>query len=326
LHLVSALLLVLWANILRITIATAVLSRTGVDLFNGSVHVLFGWSIFILALALVYCVDQVLSRWLDRHRRHRGRAPAAGTSSRSSPSSATSVPGPIPVWLGIAVALSLAFAGVGVWTHLQLRGAWAPPRLPPGATFDLPARLGDWERVDVARPAATNLGELEGKHSSMWTYHRGRLTAVVALDYPFLGYHDNTVCYRTTGWTLLQRTQQSVPDGPFELVRMEKPPFLQGVLRFSLCDESGRWITAADSVFAGGSTGPRGWVAQTRRVSESLYAYQVQVLSESYTGWTAEQEAQLGELYDAVRAQVRGQLLKQLGNATPQLAPGEAQR
>src|SRR5271166_1591998 len=70
---------------------------------------------------------------------------------------------------------------------------------------DLPERVGPYQREGFAVERNGSPG-IRGEHSRVWTYRSPRATAVVSADYPFVGWHEVTDCYRGEGWILQGRT------------------------------------------------------------------------------------------------------------------------
>jgi hypothetical protein len=75
---------------------------------------------------------------------------------------------------------------------------------------------------------------------------------VAAIDYPFTGWHELTVCYQANGWTIRKRQgRQESLDGvhriPLVEVRLDREPVeADGLLYFALVDEQGNWLTDPD--------------------------------------------------------------------------------
>jgi hypothetical protein len=194
---------------------------------------------------------------------------------------------------------------VGVWSQVRVGAAWATASLGADARFDLPPVLAGWEKLNneasiVERP------QTEGAESRVWQYRRGGLIANVAFDYPFNGYHDLTVCYRVSGWSLLDRTDS---DGEVR-VSMSRPPGLNGLLKFTAIDEQGRWVGEPPPET---QTGLALHIARASEYGRAEPSYQVQVLTQSYTSFTDDQRRSLDGLFLAARGNLRAQLLTQLG-------------
>src|SRR5206468_1269734 len=69
----------------------------------------------------------------------------------------------------------------------------------------------------------------------------GRLSAAVALDCPFRGYHDLSCCYETVGWRINAGGGPDPGGEAFSVYSMTFP-LSQGLLCFGLLDEGGHWL------------------------------------------------------------------------------------
>jgi hypothetical protein len=109
-----------------------------------------------------------------------------------------------------------------------------------GANFVMPEQIGEWRRVEKEAPNLQKI-ETQGVYSQSWHYQKANQTVAVALDYPFLGYHDVFICYTGKGWTVTQsdsiaaRSSKSLV--PYVHARMQDGLGLYGTLWFSTVDE-----------------------------------------------------------------------------------------
>jgi hypothetical protein len=227
------------------------------------------------------------------------------------------------------------FGLVGMWQlTVAARGAlYAAPALErslaPLTAVDLPERVGPYRRegFDVEQNAAPGI---RGEHSRVWTYRSPRATAVVSADYPFVGWHEVTDCYRGEGWILQGRTVEpggADQAGPRVAAGMVKPLERYGLLVFAFDDERGEPLSPPSS---------RGWRAVLReRLSYGLMrlhggqpsgqsrggpvsSYQIQVLWASEDPPTPADQGQVRELFEQARAAFRRALT---GSATSGPAP-----
>jgi hypothetical protein len=152
--------------------------------------------------------------------------------------------------------------------------------------------------------------EMEGFKSKRWIYQRGSLTAAVAVDYPFCGFHNLAVCYANSGWgSLTIRTFERTDVAPFTTCIMGKP-LTYGYVHFALIDETGRWLKADERLSAG-------LLGRLNRLLDAqqdrpMPAYQVQVLCQSYSPLPPEQQELVVRLFLAAREQLAAQIMGQL--------------
>jgi hypothetical protein len=146
-------------------------------------------------------------------------------------------------------------------------------------------------------------------------YHLGNQVAAVAMDYPFNGFHDSTICYRTTGWTILDSKTLSPSGDPqreYYSIAMSKPPVTRGQLLFGLFDEHG--VAAMRTPPVPDQTGRLGLaLLLSRQKAEALPTYQVQTLSIGVEPLTGPQLANVRALFLAARDDLARQLLAHLG-------------
>jgi hypothetical protein len=156
--------------------------------------------------------------------------------------------------------------------------------------------------------------ETDGAKSNFWVYHSGSLKAAVALDYPFIGFHDATICYASSGWSINSKTQHAPSaqsqNGYFH-IEMAKPPLMQGQLLFAQFDEHGVAPPVTPEIPA--NIG-RLQLALTlsRQKAQSPPTYQVQTLSIGYAPTSPQQQASLRALFIAARAELSRQVASQL--------------
>jgi len=133
--------------------------------------------------------------------------------------------------------------------------------------------------------------------------------ASVALDYPFRGYHDVTVCYRGNGWRITQEERQFGQGTNASLPRMQVEMAREtanvGSLWFSTVDETGRWLEASEA----GRNFTYRW--QLRSGLEAT-SYRVQVLVTGYAPLIPAEREQASQLFEAARQILARQLFSQL--------------
>jgi len=305
---------VLLGNVTRIVSGAWLRYEYSIDILSGWKHETIGLVLFASYLGLILSADQLLlflfgpgvgpaeDRLPAGARRPAASAPAPGprVEIKRSPS--------WPAWaVGVAFAL-LGLVQVGRGTLVLQNWYFGDPLLKNmlTATLSLPDELAGWQRVDTTGRGPT-LVEIRDVHSQAWHYRRGNEVATVALDYPFRGYHDVTICYTGNGWEVYaKRTRQpsESPDGvPSVEVRMQKPMGTRASLWFSTLDQKGNWL---DGSFVSRS------LSERFREQSSSITYRVQVLVTSYLPLTPESEESVGTLFREARTLLAEQLKTEL--------------
>jgi exosortase len=302
---------VLCANVVRITIGAVLIQNWRIDILSGSAHEMLGALLFAASVGLVMSFDQFL-QLIDRRQ--------TSSPATTQPDAIIAPPNTygrprrlLPWWIG-----AVAFAVLGVAMQARVGHAWARSRLADEAAFTLPEHLAGWERVKgdgglIGRP------ETDGRKSHFWLFRSGTLSAAVAMDYPFNGFHDATICYATAGWTVMNRTAFAGAGSPsaslFYEAQLSKPPMVRAQLLFGLFDEQGRPPEAAPPIPPGS-----GRIAMNLFLSRgkalALPMYQVQTLTLGYAPLSADEEARLRALFKAARAELSPQLISQVGNGS----------
>ncbi len=235
-------------NVCRVALLTFVTSEWDLDLLEGWRHQAVGFVLFLVCFGLVVSSDRLLL-FLTATGQHflshfaDGQLPQfGGHASRTRWSL------PARTWLTSPVAL-VPFAVLGL---LQLGLDWAYPHTAPTAdvaeplpigTETLPAELAGWQRVGEVQRKTRAEGRMYGLFSHVWTYRRGKVQAQVSLDYAFLGWHDLSLCYSSSGWAVTN--QEQVPGQgetpPCTALVLKKPLAEYGYLWFGLLDSQGHW-------------------------------------------------------------------------------------
>jgi len=182
--------------------------------------------------------------------------------------------------------------------------------LPAATTFNLPAAIGTWKRVDAAAPF--NKAETQGIYSQIWNYQNGQIMASVAIDYPFRGYHDVTICYTLAGWTI-EHAERETPAGgagadagiPDMAVEMSREPVSHASLWFSTVDDTGNWLERPPVA--------KGFLERWQLSGQvEPNSYRVQLLVAGYGPLQADERAAARQLFVAARQQLVQQLLQKL--------------
>jgi hypothetical protein len=230
-------------------------------------------------------------------------SPGAGVVARP----AAELPRWLPAVAGAFAVLGVATLGVEHHTRSGALVVAGNSSLPDGTTFNLPARFGDWQRVDSAEPY--HKAETQGINSQVWNYQNGQVVASIAIDYPFRGYHDVTTCYQLVGWNIDQVTREDgvgpeagIPD---IAVEMSREPVSHASLWFSTVDEAGHWLerpVMAKSFLERWELSGRVWPN----------SYRVQLLVTGYGPLVPAERAAARQLFAAARRELVQQLLEKL--------------
>jgi exosortase len=297
----AAVLYVLGGNVVRITSEAWILIRCHLDLTGGTAHQLLGMVLFGVCVGLVASLDALLG------------GPGVDAPPAHADVGGSAIPLPALGWPAWGAAVT--FALVGVWTGARVWHAWAPPALAESATFELPDTVAGWDQVKsgamfVERP------QTEAAKSEVWQFRRGDAFVSVAMDYPFTGYHELTICYSESGWKV--RSEAADPPAGMTRVMMDKPNG-DGYLVFAQLDESGRPVMQPplpDPHTVWGWLVARVPIARQMVGSERLAisgpSYQVQTLLQSSGPTTADQRRATEALFHDVRQLLTTQLLAQI--------------
>jgi hypothetical protein len=304
---------VVLGNLLRITLGAWLKFHRNIDILSGWQHQAIGLLLFVGYVVLIFSQERFLyflTRPSRRRRRWRGGSGAPVLVEPARHRTALNLR-----WVRFA-AFAFAFVGVAAlgraWTyqHARTQNAVAKSALRDGATFTLPGQIGEWTRIASASPLLQKVETL-GVFSQVWHFQRRDLVASIALDYPFAGYHDVTVCYTMRGWKLLERHSSEVKDSkgtvPCAEVQMQNELGLRGALWFSTVNEQGEWIELPVSA--------RAFVDRWKisgRVEPTTY--RLQVLVTTYAPLPAADQAQVRQLFEQARVLVWKQLRAQMSS------------
>jgi exosortase/archaeosortase family protein len=311
LALVGSLSFVVLGNLVRITFGAWLLFHRDIDILSGWPHQTIGLLLFASYILLIFSLERFLffltrpTRRRKRRRRDHSPAPVVEPARQRRTLN--------PRWVRFA-AIAFAFLGVAQlgrgWTyqHFQRETATPESALSEGATFALDRQIGEWTRITSASPLLQKVETL-GVYSRVWHFQRRDLVASIALDYPFAGYHDVTVCYTVQGWKVLERRSSQVKDSkgtvPCAEVQMEDEKGLRGALWFSTVNEQGEWVELPVS--------ERAFVDRWKisgRVEPTTY--RLQVLVTTFAPLPPAEQAQVRQLFENARVMIWNQLRAQL--------------
>lgn len=312
---------VLLGNVTRIVSGAWLRYKFDVDILVGWKHETIGLVLFACYLGLILSADQLLlfvfGRGLgpapDRLPGRVGEQKAAAAAAAA----AATAPEPKveirrgsswPAWAAGVLFALLGLTQVAMGT-MELK-SWVKGRSIDTrviANLSLPNELAGWRLLETGSGDGPNKVEMNGVHSQAWHFRRGSETATVALDYPFKGYHDVTICYTGNGWEVYaKRTRQASEsqDGvPCVEVRMQKTMGARAALWFSTLDQKGNWV---DGSYVGRT------LAERFREKTSSTTYRVQLLTTSYLPLTPESEESMATLFREARTLLAQQLMADL--------------
>jgi exosortase len=300
---------VVTGNALRITLGAWLLTKTSFNLLAGWPHELLGVLLTLTYVGLILSLDTAWTFLAEP-------IPEAPDEIVVPPAIElpAAVVRPPPRW-------GLAFAGAfGLLGAMGIAMAWqqaptaaalslaAPSALRAGTSFSLPEDLAGWQRLD-GETAVANRIETAGISSHLWHYQKGALNATVALDYPFRGIHDVSICYRGAGWTIeaCESNGGTGSNSPvFVAISMKKGSLEQGCLLHATVNERGNWLDVAgasdsrlESRFAG-----------LDHAADATY--RVQTLLAGYLAIAPVTERQVRDLFNAARPLLAKQITSQL--------------
>jgi len=309
-----AVFFVMWANILRITGEAWLKVRWNIDLLGGSLHELLGTTLFLVCVGLIASLDVCLEAlWNVRDSKDCPAAQSRGDRTKGLDIDLAGSATDRASLLAAMWCAGIVFAAAGVFVQTQIAHAWTAASIRANAAFDLPEDLAGWHRLDksalfIERPQTI------ARESHLWQYRRGNLTASIAIDYPFPGYHDLNICYAMAGWRLGNQTTEMEPAGEndvfFSRTFMTKSTSEEGYLLFALLDEQNHWGRPGNELNGGGLAEMMQWL----RNDASGPTYQMQALAQQYSPITAEQRKEIDSLFFAARKQLAQQVLSQLEN------------
>ena len=323
---IAGIAFVLWGNMVRIAGGVWLKSRYNIDILSGDGHQWASAILFAVAMGLVFDTDRlmgVIEQWnaglLQAWRKRWTDNPRTQPSKALVPVPLPQKPTPARVTGGLwALALCFALVGGAQLANATTRGGVAywigggstRSSLRADATFSVPAEVANWHRSEGAQKLIAQ-PEIVGKQSQAWAYQQGQLTAVVAIDYPFAGYHDLTVCYRNAGWGIQQQAPRppSPTTGVFTTALVSRASE-SGYLWYALVDEEGQWMEPPKT---GAADRLADRLKHLGRTDWNAPAYQVQVWVQTYAPLTDQQQRELSQLFLTVRQELSQQVVQQLG-------------
>jgi exosortase len=238
---------VILGNVVRITAGAFFRYRYGIDLLTGWSHEVFGLVLFVMYVVLLLSADALLALLLG------GREELPGSKSVIWSDLVTHWLGPqmpVSALRGCAV-MAAVFLAVGaaqmVMATQQINKPkiLVPSRLKPGAHFVLPEFVAGWRNSTGKIPMGTqHYIQIGAIHSQVWTLEKGGVQLLVALSYPYHGWHDLNYCYSGHGWKLTEpvfRTDGVSDKQSIIEVEMSRKPMHSAYLLYSAFTEDGEW-------------------------------------------------------------------------------------
>ena len=119
----------------------------------------------------------------------------------------------------------------------------------------LPKQYQEWQFVKYREQERESSSD-EGQYSQIWDYTSELGNCQVSVDYPFIGWHELSRCYRAHGWTVSHRTVRDETDAhgqhwPLVELEMQKPTGAVARLLFTLVDVSGQPVIPRTTHWSG---------------------------------------------------------------------------
>jgi hypothetical protein len=315
--LANALAFVLLGNLARITVGAWLRFSFGIDVLSGTTHEVIGLVLFVSYVAMILSTDHLLVYLTKPIWVREAPAPTSAANETAKRRAGARWAFPVawvPVAGGAFALLGLADLGLGWVHHVRSEALPGVPKsaLRQGATFAMPEQIGNWKRLTTEVPPLQKI-ETRGVYSQVWHYRQGDTLASLALDYPFQGYHDVTLCYTLRGWDVVEREsrfgQGTNASPPYAEVRMQNHVGMHGRLWFSVVDEHGRWLPGP-----GLNRGLKHSVLQRFKLASlnDAVTYQVQVLSTGFNPARPAERDQVRQFFEQARMMLWRQLFDQM--------------
>jgi len=235
---------VLAGNLVRIVSGAWAHYYFQVEILTGWKHEAIGLSLTIIYITLIILAEKLL-RNPDRDY---GAPDCESSNAQESLLRSLHLGAAFKLLTILLVLLGLVQLVRGWDFHNQMEGAKKinPPQYDGSAVFTLPEEIDGWKLVSESKPKPNTAAYEDGVHSHIWKLQKGGMQSIISLDYPFFGYHDVTVCYRNSGWTidetkLLQATSENAFIPHMEIM-LARPGGTKALLFYSTVDEGGIWL------------------------------------------------------------------------------------
>jgi exosortase len=299
---------VLCANIVRITTGAVLIHYWKIDILGGTAHESLGVLLFAISLGLVISFDRFLLMVVPP--RAENDIPEPDPVEQRKERALVTPPPPGGARRLLWWTAAIVFAALGVAMQVRISHAWVASHLSDDASFALPAQLAGWEHLE-GEATLNGRPETVGRKSQFWLYRSGELTAGIAMDYPFVGFHDATTCYAIAGWKIQNSGAvrlASAPRDGYYAVTMSKPPMLQGQMLFAQIDEQGHTPPEIQAN-PNGLSSLQFYLLLSRQKAQAPPTYQIQTLTLGAAPLSQQQQARVRDLFLAARHALAGQLV-----------------
>jgi hypothetical protein len=198
------------------------------------------------------------------------------------------------------------------WTALLARDPFEA-RFHALVATALPDHVGTLARTGF-RNEHRDRDDCRGEHSRTWTYAGPSRAVDVALDAPFVDWHDPTLCYQARGWRMTARSTQAasrVPEGgaPRIVAEFQSDQGQFAYLVFGVFNRQDQPLEEASTMRRLALYGARWrtWFGRqdddSGRPGEQI-SYQVHVFTAAHSTPTPAEREELDALFDAAVTQV----------------------
>ena len=310
---------VILGNVVRITAGAFFRYRYGIDLLTGWSHEVFGLVLFVLYVVLILSADVWLGLVFGGLEEPPGGKRVAWNEMMNQwlgPQLPVNVVRGCAVMAGVILVVGAAQMVLAT-QQINKPRILVPSRLKPGAHFVLPEFVAGWRNSTGKIPMGTqHYIQIGAIHSQMWTLEKGPVQLLVALSYPYHGWHDLNYCYAGHGWKITEpvfRTDGVSDKQSIIEVEMSRKPMHYGYLLYSAFTEDGEWQ-------------PPGRLEKRFSIRPDVdedvrTTYQVQLLYMGYAPLPETEKDEVMELFLEVRKMLMQQVYEQLVPSTAKSIP-----
>lgn len=224
-------------NVLRICLVIGSAHfEIGLELDQGLAHEVLGAFIFALDLLLVWSADHGWQFILN----HRAGTVETADDEPLQWSRSIGLRWEGRVSLTLAIIGIVSLVGPAAISHSRIiEETSAVASL---QAVSMPREMAGWIREGDKPLEDAVVGDL-GVRNQVWLYRKGPLEAYVAVNFPFMGFHDTRLCYSGQGWQFKSQIDSALPGDTQNTVRfldMEQPSeMMRAHLWLSVFDEHG---------------------------------------------------------------------------------------
>ena len=336
---ISAVFWAIFMNVVRLFVIPTLDFYAEIDLAHGIQHALLGWGTLLLGIILLLSTDQLLiflfgpvdatssqtgpmgkfitkvwnnliagDKEEDEHKKKRRRRPPLTAMSRTL----AWVAAGFMVLAGGMSMVSIAKAFNAPVKDMSIQFFNVDVRVPL-AKEDLPETIDNWELAPNEhgyRAEDRDHWSDFGRRSDAWTYLTPKYRAIVSLDQTFPGWHELSICYRSSGWKQLSRTWKAeevdidgkTEEWPFIEYRFKKPTGEHALVIFSLFDNFGLPYPA-----------PKDWGSFTEHLNDLKNRFGQETRARLFRSETYQSQVYVhnfGEISNEVREEITDRYLK----------------